>query len=58
MTKDLESAFVAYCKSNISRVYDFSNGETPTGILNDLEPKDIDRMWSYFVSDLKGTILK
>lgn len=58
MTVDLENAFIAYCKSNISRIYDFSNGDTPTGILNDIEKKDIERIWSYFISDLKSSYLE
>lgn len=58
ITKPMQDAFFAYCRSTYSTKYGLSNGETMKFAVGKLNEAELEDAWQDFVKDMKVFLTK
>lgn len=57
LNRQMEDAFVMYCRSAYASKYALKNGETVKGIVDKLTRQEVESLWQNFVLDLRSTLI-
>lgn len=57
ITKSIESAFLAYCKTSYALRFELHEGDTVSKIVANLTPEQVLDAWNRFVLDFKDVLL-
>lgn len=54
VTKQIEDAFIMYCRSTYAQRFLLANGDTVQSLVSKLNRAQVEEAWSEFVSEMKG----
>ena len=56
LSKQIEDAFIMYCRSTYAQRFELSDGMTVQMLVNNLDKEKVEEAWHLFVSEMKNLI--